>query len=419
MTALAPEPHHDFGGRVRRARGQVVVQPRMGFASPTAMRTGLRRTAGLSAQTAGTITLDSYTRLGDYRAVRDALARRGDLNGYPIVTEDRGVTRAMTADLIGPDFQVQVRHGSAAPADIIRAMVDCDLYATEGGPVSYCLPYGRVPLAESIRNWRHACELLAAQRGPDAEPHLETFGGCLMGQLCPPSLLVAVSVLEAMFFRDHGLHSVSLSYAQQTDHEQDIQAIAALRTLAADYLSDVDWHIVLYTYMGVFPYTQQGALSLSRDAARLAARAGADRLIVKTRVEARRIPTIAENIEALRAAAEETADATPAATSIVDDTTLAEARTLIEATLELSEDVGRALLLALRRGYLDVPYCLHPDNGGRARSAIDSRGRLVWAEVGRMPLRPAPGRHPELSSARLLAGLTHVADRYDMRDAVA
>ena len=68
---------------------------------------------------------------------------------------------------------------------------------------------------------------LVADRGGRA--HLETFGGCLLGQLCPPSLLVAISVLEALFFVQHGLRSVSLSYAQQTHPAQDIEALAALR----------------------------------------------------------------------------------------------------------------------------------------------------------------------------------------------
>ncbi|GAA4238657.1 methylaspartate mutase [Actinomadura meridiana] len=409
------EPRHDFGGMVRRARsrGQLVVQPRMGFADAATMRAGLVRTADVPAPTAGTITLDSYTRLGDYRAVLDVIARGGDLNGFPIVTENHAVTRAMTADLVGPDFQIQVRHGSAAPMDIVKAMTRADLYATEGGPVSYCLPYGRVPLAESIDHWRRACELLAATRGPDVEPHLETFGGCLLGQLCPPGLLVAVSVLEAMFFRDHGLRGVSLSYAQQTDHEQDVQAVNALRTLAAEYLPDVDWHIVLYTYMGVFPATRRGAIRLNRDAARLAARAGADRLIVKTSVEAHRIPTIDENVEALRGAADVAASSWDVAPTRPDDTTLAESRNLVQATLELSDDIGHALLLAVRRGLLDVPFCLHPDNAGRSSSTIDSAGRLVWASPGAMPLTATPGRHPELSSDRLLASLTHLSRRYD------
>ena len=144
---------------------------------------------------------------------------------------------------------------------------------------------------------------LVADRGGRA--HLETFGGCLLGQLCPPSLLIATSVLEALFFVQHGLRSVSLSYAQQTHPVQDIEALAALDQLATELLpDDVDRHIVLYTYMGVFPRRVAGARSLLADSARIAVLGGAQRLIVKTETEAHRIPTVAENLAALTAAAD-------------------------------------------------------------------------------------------------------------------
>ena len=101
--------------------------------------------------------------------------------------------------------------------------------------------------------WRESSEILAAGQAEGKPVHMETFGGCLLGQLCPPSLLVAVSLLEGVFFRTHGLRSISLSYAQQTSPAQDREAVAALRRLADEFLPDVDWHVVIYTYMGLFP----------------------------------------------------------------------------------------------------------------------------------------------------------------------
>ncbi|GAA1713232.1 methylaspartate mutase [Kribbella yunnanensis] len=405
---------HDFGGYVRRvrARGEVVVQPRMGFGEPSRMRAGLTAVAATAAATAGTITVDSYTRLRDYAGVRTAISTGGDLNGYPIVTAGEATTREVVRDL-GDDFPIQVRHGSPAPMDIVRAMTAAGLYATEGGPLSYCLPYSRLPVAESVDNWRRTAELLAALDGPDVKPHLETFGGCMMGQLCPPELLIAISVLEALFFRQHGLRSVSLSYTQQTDHQQDQEALLALRQLAGEYLADIDWHVVLYTYMGVFPRTPEGAQRLSRQAARLAVDGAADRLIVKTTVESQRIPTIAENTAALLAAADELAATDRARAAESPDTILSDARALIEATLELSPDIGSALTEALRRGYLDVPFCLHPDNSRQAISRIDRNGRLTWLCVGSMPLRRPSAGVPELTSAALLADLGHVAAHFD------
>jgi methylaspartate mutase epsilon subunit len=410
-------PPQDFGRFVRRARarGEIVVQPRMGFSDPALMRSGLAAVANIPGATAGTITVDSYTRLQAYDAARQALAAGENLNGYPLVTAGERTTRTVIRGLTDDDFQIQIRHGCPAPLDIIHAMTSASIYATEGGPLSYCLPYSRMPLADSVDNWQRACEVLAALRGPDTEPHLETFGGCLMGQLCPPELLIAVSVLEALFFQQHGLCSVSLSYTQQTNHEQDREALLALRTLANEYLADIDWHIVLYTYMGVYPGTASGARHLARGAARLAVDGDADRLIVKTAAESQRIPTIAENTAALLDANN---DLTAAPAHHVRESgdgltmVLRDARNLIEATLELSREVGAALIGALRRGYLDVPFCLHPDNPGRATSHITETGRLAWLSVGSMPLRPGSGA-TRLTSTGLLTDLAYVAGRFD------
>jgi methylaspartate mutase epsilon subunit len=415
----AAGPAGSFGGFVARAHqaGDLVVQPRMGMSSPRVMRAGLLATKHASATTVGTITLDSYTRMGDHDRARAAVASGAELNGYPIVTHDVATTRGVLNGVAGLDFPVQIRHGSPCPEDIVGALADAGLNATEGGPVSYCLPYSRAPLDASIRSWVRSCELLAGLAQGGAEPHLETFGGCLMGQLCPPGLLVAMSVLECLFFRQHGLRSVSLSYAQQTHPEQDAEAVLALRRLAAEWLPDVDSHIVLYAYMGVYPRTDGGATRLLSDAARLAVRTGAARLIVKTIVEAYRIPSIADNVDALEVAAAAAAEErrVPTARGADDTGIYAEASALIEAVVNLRPDIGRALADAFRSGYLDVPYCLHPDNARRTRSYIDATGRLQWSGIGSMPIRQfvRPTASGELTSDGLLASLSYVERKYD------
>ncbi|MFD4636250.1 methylaspartate mutase [Lentzea sp. NPDC058436] len=404
-----------FGDFVARAAaaGELVVQPRMGMAGPAEMRSGLAAVRGAGVRAAGTITVDSFTRVGDHRAVRRALDAGADLNGYPIAAHSPETTRSVLDGLRGPDFPVQVRHGSACPQKIVAALLAAGLDATEGGPLSYCLPYSRVPVAESVRAWAESCLLLSDARERGARPHLESFGGCMMGQLCPPSLLVAISVLEGLFFRQHGVDSMSLSYAQQTDPEQDAEAVAALRTLAAEHLSDVDWHVVLYTYMGVFPRTPHGATALLERSAELAVRTGTERLIVKTTAEAHRIPTVAENVAALKAAAAAAAHAEPGG-AVEDTGLLAEARALVDAVLDLAPDVGKALVRAVERGYLDVPYCLHQDNAGRTRAFVDGDGRLQWSRIGALPL-PADRAVPaaRTTADELLRSLTHVERTFD------
>ena len=425
---------HSFAGFVARARlrGELVVQPRMGFSDPAEMRRGLLATRQARATSVGTITLDSYTRVRDYRSAARALTSGAPLNGYPILTHRPETTRELLDAVRGPDFPVQVRHGSALPYDIVEGLMAFGLDATEGGPLSYCLPYSRVPVRDSIRDWARTCRLFARLRETGVEPHLESFGGCMLGQLCPPSLLIAISVLEGLFFRRHGLHSVSLSYAQQTNPDQDAEALRALNTLAAEYLSGLDWHIVLYTYMGVYPASRAGSLRLLCDSAELAVRGGAARLIVKTSAEAVRIPTVTENVEALElagavahaasAASENPGGAMgPSPVRSPDTGLLDEARTLIEAVLDLHCELDSALLRGVERGYLDVPYCLHPDNPGRTRSMLDDEGRLGWSETGSLPIRdPArtagPTANRRADSSDLLSALSYVKNRYD-RDA--
>ncbi|MFI6072071.1 methylaspartate mutase [Actinoplanes sp. NPDC051343] len=407
-----------FGSLVRSmsAGGGLVVQPRMGFSDPVRMRAALLATKRARGGTVGTITIDAYTRVGDLEAAREAVRARAPLNGYPIVTHPVEVTRGVLAGVRDSGFPVQVRHGSAAPQDIFRVMTRLSLDATEGGPVSYCLPYGRTPLEAAVRNWSEAVKLLAGMRSEGFEPHLETFGGCMLGQLCPPSLLVAISVLEALFFQQREVRSVSVSYAQQTHPGQDEEAVAALRRLCAELLPTLDWHVVIYAYMGVYPATEHGAYGLLGEAARLAVRTGAHRLIVKTVAESRRIPEISENVAALEYAAAVAARTRPeSATLAVDSQCYREARALVGAVLDLDPDVGVGLLRAFRQGYLDVPYCLHPDNQGRTRSYLDDEGRLCWAATGSLPIgHLVPGGLDRVAtSTGLLRDLNYVRLRFD------
>ncbi|MFC9409953.1 methylaspartate mutase [[Kitasatospora] papulosa] len=406
-----------FGHVVAAAhsRGQLVVQPRMGMSGPAHMRAGLLATRSAQAVTVGTLTLDSYTRVGDHAAARRAVNNGNSLNGFPIMAHGADTTRRMLSGIRNDAFPIQVRHGSADPRLIFTTLASIPIDATEGGPVSYCLPYSRMPLRESIRCWTEASRSFAQLQNAGLQPHMETFGGCMLGQMCPPSLLVAISVLEAVFFRQHGLRSISLSYAQQTNPAQDTEAISALRDLATAHLPDVDWHIVLYAYMGVYPRTSQGARLLLEEAARLAVRAGAARLIVKTVAEAHRIPTVQENVRALESAARAARQEHRRRPSGDGQQIRAEATEIVEAVLELDEDVGRALALAFERGYLDVPYCLHPDNAGRTRSFIDTEGRLQWSTTGSLPVSRVvrSGTTAHLTSGGLLSALSYVADRFD------
>lgn len=404
-----------------RRAGALVVQPRMGFHQVAQMRRGLQAVRDTGLRVVGTVTLDSYTRVGDLERAAQSLREGRELNGFPIVSHGVRRTRQMLEGLQADDFPIQVRHGSARPEHILSAVMACGIDATEGGPVSYCLPYGRTPLREAIASWRRCADLAARPASGRAGLHIETFGGCMLGQLCPPGMLVAISILEACFFAQRGVLSLSLSYAQQTSLHQDIGALHALRTLAARHLPTARWHVVLYTYMGVFPRTVGGAEDLLVSSVHTALAGGAERLIVKTVAEAHRIPTIDENIRALELAARHAAS--PAGLPRVGDprveehraAVLRESEALIEAVLDLHDDVGEALRKAFALGYLDIPFCLHRDNAGQTQSTLHEDGSLRWLRTGRLPIGPTrePSVDRPLEPQALLRMLSTIERRFD------
>ena len=390
----------------------LVVQPRMGFRCAKMMRQGLQAVRDANATTVGTLTLDSYTRVGDYEAASKAIQTKQDLNGYPIVSYGAGVTTGMLEGIHRAEFPVQVRHGTALPLRVFQEMAAVNIDATEGGPVSYCLPYSRLPLQVAIKGWEDAVTHLASCKNIKA--HIESFAGCMLGQLCPPSLLIALNILEAMFFKSLGITSVSLSFAEGTNIEQDYVALQVLRKLANKYLHDIQWHVVVYTYMGVFPGTYDGANRLIADSAQLAQFAGCERLIVKTPVESQRIPSVQENIESLELAA----SYANKPFSIAHDADeyaviLNEAESIIQQTLAEHNDIGQAFLQSFQKGQLDVPYCLHANNKGIAKTIIDERGYLKWADVGNMPIALSNSSKQMITSKAFMEMLSFVKYKYD------
>jgi methylaspartate mutase epsilon subunit len=396
----------------------LIIQPRMGFSDIETMREGLSKVKAFPGPSIGTITLDSFTRVGDFQKAETLLRQGQHFNGYPLVAHGTRKNRALIGEFMSEDFPIQVRHGSSLPLQIFRAIMSADIDATEGGPVSYCLPYGRTPLTASVQNWEAACKEFARQPGQDFN-HIESFGGCMLGQLCPPSILNTITILEALFFSECGIRSVSISYAQGYNFYQDVAALLALKDLAAAYLHDCAWHVVLYTFMGMFPKTRQGAKRIIQDSARLARTVGAQRLIIKTADESRQIPTIESNIEAMYWAynAQPVADALLTGnTESLKDEIYEESRFLIDLVLNLRPRIGDSIQTAFKKGYLDIPYCLHPDNLGTTKSALSKKGIILWVDRGKIPFPRRLARCIDdcgITSENLLKTLSFNVQKYD------
>lgn len=397
---------------------RLVVQPRMGYGKISDMKMGLTEVYKTGLPVVGTITLDSYTRVNKYHLACEALKNNEHLNGFPIVSHGVESTREMISSVgKGHEFALQVRHGTSLPKDIFKTIIACEIDATEGGPISYCLPYSRTPISDSIENWMESCCLFADARNANYEPHIESFAGCMLGQLCPPGLSIALVILECLFFRCYGIRSVSLSHAQCINPKQDVSAITVLKKLASELLGDIDWHVVMYSYMGLFPTSVYGSFRLITDSAKIAKSSGCERLIIKTPLESYRIPTIEENISALEAAYYSSCEIEVGMMAVDHrecELIYFEAKRIIEAVLNLDSNINSCFSAAFEKGVIDIPFCLHPENKNNARSYIDDDDYLKWLDHAEMPLSiNGHEKAGKLSSKLLLKMLSRMREKYD------
>jgi len=409
--------------RTARAAGELIVQPRSGVAQVEDMRTLLTSFRDDTAATyiAGTITIDAKTRQGMIADATGALEQGAALNGFPLLSHKMSDVRSLAAEQ-DERFSIQIRHGTPDPRHLYKRIVEGGFNATEGGPVSYCLPYGRTPLADTLDFWHEALQSLvkaADRRG--IEVHHESFGGCMMGQACPPDLLIAIAVLECEYFIQLGVPSVSASLALGTCDSQDEGALLALNDICADRFAGRDWHCVAYHFMGLFPQTEAGSYAIIETGAKIAARGGAHRLIVKTKAEAHGIPSLEDNLVALDRSAFAAASAVVADCERQPEIQAwrshirANAERLITTTLALHPDVGQALGAAFQRGLLDVPFCPHRDNCSQSLSVLDeASGAMLWASVGGMPIEAdLPASKDYLTAERFHDMLSFNQRRFD------
>ncbi len=431
--------HFHFLIQQAAARRQLVIQPDVGFSSVDAMGSALACTAATKWPTVGTLHIDSLTRIGLLSWVERTLSAGGTLNGYPLVSVPPQHTQAMIAGV--PALPIQVRHGSAHPEAIFSLMQAVGLTAADGGPLSHCLAHGRTQVRRSIGSWRLCVEQLATWRERGIDFHLESHGGCLGGLPCPPSLRVALSLLEAIFFMHHGIDSLSLSYAQGPNVDQDLGALTALRKLASIYIPTARYHTVVHTYMGPQPQTQSGLRRLIDDAAMLACRGGAARLVVRPRGAPHPEQSDIEQalVWAMQAAStpergrqrrressshprlaphtrprEASWGLSPRAAAFAE-TIAREACSIIEATRSLHHNIDHALELAVANGLIDIPGCLHPQNRGLTAMRLDRAGALQWVDTGRLPFPADLKVHAHTRPSATTTGriATEVPTRYD------
>jgi methylaspartate mutase epsilon subunit len=403
---------------VQDAAGRMLLHPRTGVAEP-AGQLELFRVLREGGADVLSIQVDSLTRNNAYAEAEQALKEQSVmpggpsmLNGYPAVNHGVTPLRAMTEEFAGT--ALQIRHSTRDPRLLAEIAFAGGVAAFEGGPVSYNIPYFRdYPPHEALSAWRYVDALAGRYHEQFGIVIDREFFGVLTASLIPPCLALAVDILEALLAADEGVRSVSLGYAEQGNRVQDVAAIRALRRLAIQYLAerghqDIAVHTVFHQYMGAFPISAEKSQAVVTGSAVTAALSGATRLMLKTPVEAVRIPVAEDNIKALELVRQSVAGAASEelpATEVMaeEELIIGETRAILDAVLAAGRgDVGTGVARAIECGILDIPFAPSVWNAGRVISVRDSSGAVRFADPGAIPL-PAAIRehHRSLVTARL------------------
>ncbi len=352
-------------------------------------------------------TIDSYTRDNAYGEACKGLRRSresgtDELNGFPAVNHGvDGCRRLIEAT----DAPVQVRHGTPDARLLAAVTLAGGFQSFEGGPITYNLPYtSKYDLAETIEYWQYVDRLAGAYTDHGVRINREPFGP-LTGTLVPPSLSIAVCLIEGLLAATQGVRSITLGYGQVGNLVQDVAAIRAMKRLGKEYLPpDVTVTTVLHQWMGGFPPDEARAQGVICLGGVTAAIAEPDKVITKSPQEARGVPTAAANVAGLQATdqvLEMLIEQSVSLDGVDRERELIErsVRSLMDAVIDAGDgDLATGTVRAFERGLLDVPFPPSKAAAGDVLPARDDDGRVRLLKIGDLAL---PDDIVEIHQARL------------------
>lgn len=416
---------------VQRLRNEghrpMLIQPRSGV---PLVDDQIRLFEAFSAAGAHTLSyqVDSLTRNNNYagadEAIRESRSTKvNSLNGFPVISHGVAQLRRIASRVRMP---LQARHSTRDPRLLAEVCYAGGVTAFEGGAICYNIPYYKdYPLAESIRAWQYVDRLTGIYHERYGIVLDREYFGTLTATLIPPSLAISVGIVQTILAVQQGVRCVSLGYAEGGNRAQDVAAVRMMRTLATEVLDNLGYtgvqvNTVFHQYMAAFPMEPHRAEELIFNSAVTAGLSGATRVLIKTPVEASRIPRVEDNVHAIDLVRRGVA---ASAEVLVDEAAVARESILIRQEVMAILDrvvisgggsVARGIVRAFRDGALDIPFAPSIHNRGEVSTARDSEGAVRFLSIGRLPFdRETREFHRDrMGARRKLAGVAGNAQQF-------
>jgi methylaspartate mutase epsilon subunit len=344
--------------------------------------------------------VDSMTRNNNYRGADEAIRESrvsgvSTLNGFPVINHGvPGLRRIISAIKV----PLQTRHSTRDPRLLAEISYAGGVTSYEGGAICYNIPYYKdYPLDESIRRWQYVDRLTGLYFERYGIRLDREFFGTLTATLIPPSLAIAVNILETLLAVQQGVKCVSPGYAEQGNRIQDVAAIRVLRQMTEEMVrnlgyKDIQINTVFQQYMAAFPEVPLHAEQLIYQSAVTASLSGATRVIIKTPAEAYKIPTLTDNVHALNLV--QMGVSKGALMQLDEEQVAAEGRIIRRETQNILDSVigcGRGsitegIVTGFRKGFIDVPFSPSIYNKGEVMTARDVDGAVRFLSFGNLQL---------------------------------
>ena len=320
--------------------------------------------------------------------------KSSQLNGFPIPIYGVKEVRRLLMSLRNP---FQLRGGGPDHRFTYEIALKAGISALEGGFICYCLPYDKLTSpVESFKRWQFVDRLAARYHELYGMAINREYFGVLTATLIEPSVAIVVNIIQAISSAQQGIVSISVGYAEQGNRSQDIAAITALDELVNFYLRksgfmDCRVTTVYHEFMAAFPADYEKAEELIYNSAITATLAGATKVMVKTAVEAIRIPDRYDNAKAVKLSKRGALDADK---RLVNKVKVREEKQLIkkevqqvmDVILELGNgDMMKGAIMAIEQGVIDIPWSPNIYNNNRVICVRDVDGAVRFYEFGNLP----------------------------------
>ena len=376
-----------------------LIQPRGGFSS-VKKQNKLNIELEKSGADIIPLTIDSFTRLNDYKSVEQALRDEKEerieiLNGYPLVNHKFEKTRSILNNIASP---VSLRHGTSDARLLVEHALASGITDIEGGGLSYSLPYSKnLPIEKALLFWSYVDELCSIMSQEQKEIMRESFG-VLTATLVPPLIIIIVQILELLMAAKKGVQAFMMTFAQTGSLIQDIVTATCLRDMSKKFLERYEFkvkHLKLgyHHWMGPFPLNFERSNAIIVQGTINAALIKADKLIIKTKHEAHSIPTIEANCEAT-SLVKFVLETFKIKDELINDDILVEIENLknqsecvLENILKNKKKIDLIDIFdAVNQGYIDIPFSPHYQNKNKLRTYRDALGMIRISDYGNIPL---------------------------------